>query len=142
MFDEHGEYKISVIGNVYLAKFIGCWNLSLTEHYIQDVKEILENNDMKRWGLLLDMTQWGLASPEAIELGSQLELLGQQHGLSHYVCVFRAIVQQHQVEKNISSVPEISYFKSKSSEQAIEFLTQSGYEITLEEVRSKGFLTQ
>lgn len=141
MFDEHGEYKISVIGNVYLAKFTGSWNLSLTQHYVQEVKGILENHDFEHWGLLLDMTHWGLASPEAIELGSQLELLGLQHGMRHYACVFNTSVQQHQVEKNIVSIPEISYFKTKSPEEAIIFLTQSGYDITLNEVQSKGFLT-
>ncbi|MEH6344363.1 MAG: hypothetical protein V7785_04710 [Bermanella sp.] len=141
MFDEHGDYKISVIGNVYLAKFTGSWNLSLTTHYIQDVKKILESNDFKHWGLLLDLTHWGLASPESIELGSQLELFGLQHGMRHYACVFEASVQQHQVEKNISSLSEIIYFKTKSAKEAMEFLTQSGYEITLEEVQEKGFLT-
>ncbi len=142
MFDEHGEYKISVIGNVYLAKFIGSWNLSLTQLYIQEVKNILDNNDMEHWGLLLDMTHWGLASPEAIELGSQLELLGLQHGLTHYACVFKATVQQHQVEKNINTISDITYFKTKNAEEAIEFLTQSGYEITLQEVQDQGFLTK
>ncbi len=141
MFDEHGEYKISVIGNVYLTKFMGSWNLSLTKRYIQEVKDILENSDIEHWGLLLDMTHWGLASLEAIEMGSQLELFGLQHGLRHYACVFKESVQQHQVEKNISSHPEITYFKTKSAEEAIEFLTQSGYEITLKEVQAKGILT-
>ena len=139
MFDEHGEYKISVIGNVYLAKFIGAWNLSLTKHYVQEVTKILENNDIEHWGLLLDITQWGLASPESVEFGNQLELLGLKHGLRHYACVFSESVQQHQVEKNIVSIPDITYFKTKSAEEAIDYLTKSGYEITLEQVQSKGF---
>ena len=60
----HGEYHIEIHGHVAEVTALGSWNAEGMDAFIQNFKDECAGFAGEPWAALIDLTQWGLATPE------------------------------------------------------------------------------
>ena len=64
----HGSYELTVRNQVVIAKIIGAWNKEESEQYICALKRISQDIRDKPWAIVVNLTEWELATPECDEV--------------------------------------------------------------------------
>lgn len=70
----HGEYSLAVDGELIVVKAFGAWNVEAKQQIIQDILSLRQQLSNARFGLLVDITEFELGTPEFQQVGRQEKL--------------------------------------------------------------------
>lgn len=68
--NSHGEYILDtsmLSENILIAQLTGSWNLETAREEIAEMLVISEKLKQFKWGILIDMREWEICTPEVME---------------------------------------------------------------------------
>lgn len=126
---EHGDYKIQ-IHKLYLeVEVSGSWNNYTMLHFIEDFKDAAKKIYMHPWGVLADLSNWELSTPETEEPMKKLQKWCSENNQKYEATIVDTNpVKQYQMNRYLETldreVIEQRYFTSK--ELAISWFNDLG----------------
>ncbi|WDP89572.1 MAG: hypothetical protein HUN04_11825 [Desulfobacter sp.] len=66
-FEAHGDFEITVKGEVFIIKFCHKWNLEGAKFFFTKYKECVKQHNFKNYGVLSDLRPFEGGTPEAID---------------------------------------------------------------------------
>jgi hypothetical protein len=80
-FEEHGEFDISLKGDIFFIKLSHKWNLEGAKKFFSQYESIVRQHDLKRYGVLSDLRDFEGGTPDAIEffrtISDRAQIFGQ-----------------------------------------------------------------
>ncbi|WP_159084527.1 hypothetical protein [Dongshaea marina] len=96
--NKHGTYSIELDSNIVIMRAYGSWNLEQAEAYCHDLCEnYVSHIEHSPWGLVGDLTEWGLCTPEAMQ---RFEQLAEE--LSNRNQYFQAAISQMKMQQSLA----------------------------------------
>ncbi len=92
----HGDYKITVIGEIFILRLYDTWNEDCSKAFLTDYKNIIVEKGFKQFGVLVDLRKVEGATPEALNLFQSITTWTYEHGQ-----IARAIVYSSELKKLI-----------------------------------------
>lgn len=80
MESPHGNATISREGRVLVMDISGSWNLPGYLEFVERFKAAAEPLTAGEWGVLVDIREWDLSTPEVQEVESELQRWTLEHG--------------------------------------------------------------
>jgi hypothetical protein len=135
MFNEHGWFNVTLQGETLLIVVAGAWNAETAKAYTETVLKTIVPIKNKSWGLISDLNEWELCTPECELLLVKLFVECRGKGLIREAIVNNntASVKLDLFQKNAKiHASETSYdgFKRgffKTEKEAREWLNIEGY---------------
>lgn len=135
MFNEHGGFNVSFEGETLLIVLTGAWNVETAKTYSDTVLNTVEPVKGKFWGLISDLNEWELCTPECELLLVNLFRECRSKGLRReaIVNINTASVKLdlfHKYAKKYICEPSSDGFKRgffKTATEAKEWLAHEGF---------------
>lgn len=64
MFNQHGEFNVTLRGNILLVVITGAWNVETGKAYRESILKAIEPVKGKCWGLISNVNEWELCTPD------------------------------------------------------------------------------
>jgi hypothetical protein len=135
MFNEHGGFNVSLDGETLLIVVTGAWNVETAKTYSELVHNTIEPVKDKFWGLISDLNEWELCTPECelllVKLFTECRSKGLQREAivnSNTSSVKLDLFNKHSNSYNCEVSPDgfkRGFFKTTS--EAKEWLTSEGF---------------
>ena len=135
MFNEHGEFKVTLQGDKLLVVVTGAWNVETAKAYSDTVIDTIRPVKDKCWGLISDVREWELCTPDCELLIVKLSAQCREKGLKREAVVNNNIesvkldlFRRH--AKNHTSRTSLDAFQRRFFEtdtEAKEWLKNEGY---------------
>jgi hypothetical protein len=124
--EEHGEFKIEIIGAVMIVESFGAWNSETTNRMCNEIKARSNVLSLRPWGSLLDLSMWELATPEIWDSIKELHnwLNQNNHRYQAYVC--GCYLHAELIETFQSSFINVKTNKCNTRSNALKWLTNEG----------------
>ena len=126
---QHGEFELSVSGNILVARLIGGWNEEAARAFDREFRQVAEPLIGSDWGHLLCLEDWSLEVPE---MGPVIEDLVQwciDNGLKRAAQVYSAsMLKQLQLDDMV--VEQSGNFQRctfRTKDDALTWLAQQGF---------------
>ena len=84
MFNQHGGFKVTLVGDIVLVVVTGAWNAETAKAYSEVFLEIISPIKDKPWGLISDVMEWELCTPDCELLIVQLSVECKRLGTVSY----------------------------------------------------------
>jgi hypothetical protein len=130
-FNQHGDYFLSIQGNVVVAEISGSWNLEAAEAYEQNFKKLLEPLLPCRWGHIVYLNDWDLGVAEIAPVIARLVSWCIENGLTRAANVFsESMIKAYVLETML--VDEVGDFQRKvfvNESEALLWLESFGYSL-------------
>jgi len=139
MFDQHGEFNLHPIRQVLVVELIGAFNELVAESIIAKMETSIDTFKGQPFGILILAQKFELGIPESDEIFKYSEIYCQSKGLTHSALVYKLNAQVFQIGSNIITHPEMTRFFTKTLNEALNFLNESGYDISTEEHGKCGY---
>lgn len=94
MFNEHGEFKVTIQGDILLAVVSGAWNLETAKAYRETMLKTIESANGNFLCLISNVNAWELCTPDCQLLMGQLAK----------ECIAKGLKREAVVNENIESV--------------------------------------
>jgi hypothetical protein len=135
MFNEHGDFNVSLEGETLLIVVTGAWNVETAKTYTEKVLNTIEPVKDKFWGLISDLNEWELCTPECELLLVKLFVECRSKGLKREAIVNNNTASVkldlfHKHSKGYISETSSDGFKRgffETDTAAREWLKQEGY---------------
>ncbi|WP_293747196.1 hypothetical protein [uncultured Paraglaciecola sp.] len=138
MFNQHGGFKVTLVGDIVLVVVTGAWNAETAKAYSEVFLEIISPIKDKPWGLISDVMEWELCTPDCELLIVQLSVECKRLGMKREAIINTNIESvkldlfhkytKKQPSKALPDVFERRFFKTDS--EAKEWLKNEGYGLT------------
>lgn len=109
-FEPHGDFTLRPQGNVILVNVAGAWNLEGKKTIMADVFALIARLTLKRFSMLVDITDFELGTPDFQRLGVAEKISLIKRGLYKTAYVNRGNCSA-QVEQIIQMQPDIASFE-------------------------------
>lgn len=126
---EHGEFELSVAGNILTARLIGGWNKEAALAFDRQFRLAAEPLLSDDWGHLVFLDDWSLGVPEMIPIIENLVQWCVAHGLKRAAHVYSPSMLK-QMQANDMVVQQQGEFQRRSfaeADQAITWLNEAGF---------------
>lgn len=110
MFEPHGEYTLRPEGHVIVVTVTGAWNLEGKKAIVTDLFTVLATLMLKRFSMLVDITNFELGTPDFQRLGALEKRNLIKRGLYKTAYVNRGYCSA-QVEQITHMQPNIAGFE-------------------------------
>ena len=135
MFNEHGEFKVTLQGDKLLVVVTGAWNVETAKAYSDTVIDTIRPVKDKCWGLISDVREWELCSLDCELLIVKLSAQCREKGLKREAVVNNNIESVkldlfHRHAKNHTPRTSLDAFQRRFFEtdtEAKEWLKNEGY---------------
>lgn len=128
---QHGEFTLSVSGNILLAKLSGAWNEEAARAFSQNLKTTVMPLIGADWGHLVYLDDWRLGVPEIKPIVEELVAWCCDNGLKRAAHVYSpSMVKKLQLEDFVAETGDFQRRAFASEAEAIAWLAVEGYELT------------
>jgi len=79
-FEAHGTFELSVKGEILIIRFFHTWNLEGAKAFFARYKDLLQQRNLKQFGVLSDLRQFGGGTPDAIEFFEKISDWAWENG--------------------------------------------------------------
>ena len=79
-FEAHGDFSVSVHGEVFYIKFFHKWNLEGAKKFFHSYEKLVNQYKFKQFGVLSDMRKFEGGTPDAIEFFEKISDWAQTNG--------------------------------------------------------------
>jgi hypothetical protein len=79
-FDAHGTFELSIKGEIFIIRFFHKWNLEGAKTFFAKFKELIQQHNFKKFGVLSDLKQFEGGTPDAIEFFEGISDWTQENG--------------------------------------------------------------
>lgn len=100
MRSRHGEYDISVQGNILLTVLKGAWNKEQCQEYCRKVKKEAAIFVGQNWARVVVLSQWEGGCKEVIEQLNLLHAWSQEHHCRHVAYVNPSLLSRYLLDKH------------------------------------------
>ena len=79
-FDPHGEFELSVQGDVVIMRFFRSWNIEGAQHFFEEYKKCIQEKQLKKFAVISDLRQLDGGTPEGIQFFSSISDWAESKG--------------------------------------------------------------
>jgi len=79
-FEAHGEFEISLKGEIVIIQFFHNWNLEGAQKFFNEYKDVVLKNNLKRYGVLSNLSKFEGGTPEAMSAFTNIAEWAVDHG--------------------------------------------------------------
>ncbi len=79
-FDPHGEYELSVHGEIVIMRFFRSWNIEGARQFFEDYKKCLSENSLEKFAVISDLRHLEGGTPEGIQFFSRISDWAEENG--------------------------------------------------------------
>ncbi len=79
-FDPHGEYELSLKGEIVVMRFYNSWNLEGAKQFFKAYQNLIQENHIEQFGVLSDLNRLVGGTPEAMDYFSTISDWSQKRG--------------------------------------------------------------
>lgn len=134
----HGEWEISLVGNVLVRSSAGQFNIEGTKACFLESQNKAPKN--RPWAYLGNATNWEMSGEDSFKLFPSTIEWALNNGCSYCAIVFPNIILEKLYKKYTNNLTgnKFNYFNTLN--EACEWLTSKGYPITLEDYPHHEFI--
>lgn len=101
--DIYGHYTLGHKGNIVYVKGIGAWDEKGPQNLFQDFPKVIEAMDAEQWAFIVDLREWDLATPEALDMWPSFQERLVEGGLKCMAMVYEeSFLKTHLTQKYVS----------------------------------------
>lgn len=127
---QHGSYSLDWQGDVLIARYAGEWNEVAATNLHRDARDLWQARVGRPWGLLSDASEWGGATPQALDAWWGFFEDAVAHGLSAATDILPSRLHEMMVNSMLERArPMIRFHRSQSVEEAWAWLASEGFSI-------------
>ena len=125
---QHGEFTLSVSGNILLANLSGAWNEEAAHAFSKDLKSKVTPLVGADWGHLVYLDDWSLGVPEIKPIVEELVAWCCGNGLKRAAHVYSSsMLKKLQLEDFVAETGDFQRRAFASEAEAIAWLAAEGY---------------
>jgi hypothetical protein len=128
-FSQHGEFDLSLQGNIIVARLHGSWNEEAAEAFEHEFIKLASQLIDKPWGHLVYFDDWDLGVPEINPIIERLVTWCIQNNLKRAAQIYGAsLVKKHFID--IMIVEQFGEFQRQAFIEetlAVEWLASGGF---------------
>ena len=79
-FEAHGTFELSVKGEILIIRFFHNWNLEGAKAFFTQYRALIQQHNLKQFGVLSDLRQFGGGTPDAIEFFEKISDWARENG--------------------------------------------------------------
>ncbi len=79
-FEAHGAFELSIKGEILIIRFFHSWNLEGAKAFFTPYRELIQQHNLKQFGILSDLRQFEGGTPDAIEFFEKISDWAQENG--------------------------------------------------------------
>lgn len=79
-FEGHGTFELSIKGEIFIIRFFQNWNLEGARAFFTTYKELVQQCNFKKFGVLSNLKQFEGGTPDAIEFFEGISDWAQENG--------------------------------------------------------------
>lgn len=132
VFSQHGDFDLSVEGNILIAHLYGSWNIEAALSFEKEFMVIATPLIDKSWGHLVYFEEWDLGVPEITPIVERLVGWCITHNLKRAAQIYSAsVVKKHYID--IMIVEEHGEFQRQAFIEeglATSWLNSEGFYLT------------
>jgi len=135
MFKEHGDFIVTLDENILLVSVSGAWNAETAKAYAEVVIETINPIKYRAWGVISDVREWELCTPDCKVLIAKLSAKCKGKGMkreaiinSNTESVKLDLFRRHTIKQSSKALPdafERCFFETEK--EAREWLNDEGY---------------
>jgi len=117
---EHGTYLIEPAGKCFILRCNGSWNVETSKKMTQELTRLAEPVSSQPWGLLIDLTEWALGTPEIWMPITMFNRWANQNNLHNLAVVSSQNIQRVLIKRELLvSLPNVEskFFEQSTSAQ-------------------------
>lgn len=124
---EHGSYSLEIKNKTHILKAYGAWNYETVKRWGAETKQLVSTIKSNPWACLVDLTDWELATPDAREYVSNLNLWFNDNNLKYLAVVYSLYLQKEILKISHAALTnvEIKYFETL--EEGEKWLNDVGF---------------
>jgi len=79
-FEAHGTFELSLKGEIFIIRFFHKWNLEGAKAFFIKYKALIQECNLKKFGVLSDLRQFEGGTPDAIDFFEVISDWAQEQG--------------------------------------------------------------
>ncbi|WP_394130537.1 hypothetical protein [Shewanella maritima] len=124
MQEAHGEYQISVTGNIIHTKMMGSYNEEGAKAYTYEVMKLVKSFDGKPFGIIVDSSEVLGGTPEAYAALDKYNIWMEKNNMAAKALVFNAKIMATILKNQSPSMRADNIGTFTNAETALEWLNK------------------
>ena len=93
-FEPHGDFEITVKGEVFIIQFFHKWNLEGAKVFFSEYKDLIKKYNLKKYGVLSDLRYFEGGTPEAINYFEVIGDWAKENGQIARALIIDSIIKE------------------------------------------------
>lgn len=123
---EHGFFEMEIIDQTLIVRCFDDWNQELVARLCKEYKELVKTIYDKPWACLVDMTRWGLSTPEMWDEIDELNHWGNLNNQRFEVVICSMSIQKDLMVDSHEVLTNVETKFCETVEQAHDWLASVG----------------
>ncbi len=98
-FDAHGEFEISLKGEIFILRFFQMWNLEGAKAFFSEYMTRVKQSSLKKFGVLSDLRGFEGGAPDAIAFFEEISDWAQAHGQVARALIMASALKEHTISQ-------------------------------------------